>query len=79
MKKIIIAQFIILLGGTLFAWGNFIWELINFLNKKACTTGCVISATPVNPIYTPCFFGAIFFTVAFVLSAILLKKIRTQK
>jgi len=75
MKKIIIAQFIILLCGTLFAWGNFIWELINFLNAKPCTIGCVISTAPVNPIYAPCFFGALFFTAAFILSAILLKKL----
>jgi len=72
MKKLIITQFIILLAGTLFAWGNFTYELINWLNKKACTTGC--AAGLVNPFLTPCFFGAIFFTLAFIFSVIILKK-----
>ena len=31
MKKILISQFIILLAGTLFAWGNFGYELYNWL------------------------------------------------
>jgi len=72
MKKIVSAQFIVLLCGTLFAWGNFIYELINWLNQKACTFGCAIGL--VNPFFTPCFYGALFFTMAFILSAILLKK-----
>jgi len=72
MRKIIIAQFIILLAGTIFAWGNFAYELINWLNKRACTTGCVIGL--VNPFLTPCFYGAIFFTIAFVLSVLILRK-----
>ena len=76
MKKIIVAQFVILLAGTLFAWGSFTWELIDWLNQKACTTGCVALAGIVNPFFTSCFYGAIFFTIAFVLSAILLKKIK---
>ncbi|MFA5187948.1 MAG: hypothetical protein WC460_01150 [Patescibacteria group bacterium] len=74
MKKFIIAQFIILLGGTIFAWTNFTIELIDYLNQRACSTGCAIGV--VNPVYTPCFYGAIFFTLAFVLSAIMLKKSR---
>ena len=73
MKSIIIAQFIILLCGVLFAWGNFIYELVNWLNKKACTTGCATGL--VNPFLTPCFYGAIFFTLAFVLSCLLLMRI----
>jgi len=72
MKKIILAQFIVLLGGTLFAWFNFTTELIDWMEKRACTTGCVVGL--VNPFTTPCFYGAIFFTIAFVLSIIILKK-----
>lgn len=71
MRKIIVAQFIILLIGTLFAWFNFTKELINWLAKRACTTGCAIGL--VNPFLTPCFYGAIFFTIAFILSVLLLK------
>jgi len=72
MKKIIIIQFIVLLIGTAFAWFNFSKELIDWLAKLACTTGC--AAGLVNPFLTPCFYGAIFFTLAFILSAIILKK-----
>jgi len=71
MKKIILAQFIILLAGTLFAWFNFARELISWLNAQNCPTGCVSGL--VNPFLTPCFYGAIFFALAFILSAILLK------
>lgn len=71
MKKIVVSQFIVLLLGTLFAWGNFGYELYNWLkiNKQV---GCAVGAT--NPFFTPCFFGAIFFTTAFILSSILLAK-----
>lgn len=72
MKKIITAQFIVLLCGTLFAWANFGMELSSWLGKSACTAGCTVNSA--NPFFTPCFGGAIFFTIAFVLSIIILKK-----
>jgi hypothetical protein len=72
MKKIILAQFWVLLLGTVFAWVNFGQELVNWLQKRACTTGCAVGL--VNPFLTPCFYGAIFFTAAFILSCIIVKK-----
>jgi len=72
MKKIILAQFIVLLAGTLFAWFNFATELISWLNQKTCATSCAPGIN--NPFLTPCFYGATFFTIAFILSAIILKK-----
>jgi len=72
MKKIILTQFFVLLAGTLFAWTNFAVELLNWLDKRACTTGCAVGL--VNPFLTPCFYGAIVFTLAFILSAIMFKK-----
>jgi hypothetical protein len=74
MKKIIITQFVVLLIGTVFAWFNFLSELVNWLAKRACTTGCSVGL--VNPFLTPCFYGAVFFAIAFTLSAILLKKVQ---
>jgi len=71
MRKIILAQFFILLVGTVFAWSNFTLELFNWLNNRACTTGCSASDNVVNPFLTPCFYGAIFFTLAFLLSLVL--------
>ena len=72
MKKLILTEFWILLVGVLFSWTNFILELISWLNKKACMTGC--AAAGANPFLTPCFYGAIFFLVAFIVSALLLKE-----
>ena len=71
MKNVLVSQFIILLAGTLFAWGNFGYELYNWLNTGK-QIGCAVGAT--NPFFTPCFFGAIFFTLAFILSIVSLKK-----
>jgi len=76
MKKLILAEFIVLLCGTAFAWVNFSLELISWLNKKTCTFGC--TAGLVNPFLTPCFYGAIFFTLAFIISGLILKKSRTE-
>ncbi|HNZ83770.1 MAG TPA: hypothetical protein PLA41_02340 [Candidatus Pacearchaeota archaeon] len=59
-------QFYVLLLGTIFAWGNFIYEFINWQKEQACTTGC--SAGAANPFLTPCFFGALFFLAAFLLN-----------
>jgi len=71
MKSLIKAQFIVLLIGFLFAWTNFIIELINWWNKKSCSLGCADAGT--IPFLTPCFGGAIFFTIAFILSIVIMK------
>ena len=84
MKKLIIIEFIILLCGTIFAWGNFIFELVNYINNKPCKTGCSTNLgqffpleqtqTLTNHFLTPCFYGAIFFTIALFLIILILKK-----
>lgn len=76
MKKLIWSEFCVLLFGTLFAWTNFGIELNDWLNDQACTLGC---AAGVNPFLTPCFYGAICFTVAFVISALILNKFLEKK
>ena len=75
MKKLIIAEFVILLVGTIFAWANFIIEIVNWLNKQACTTGC--AAGLVNPFLTPCFYGACFFLLAFIICCLILRKVKS--
>lgn len=74
MRKAILIQFFVLFLGTAFAWTNFALELNSWLQKKACTSGCFVGEIPQNPFLSSCFYGAIFFTIAFVLSIILLKK-----
>jgi len=73
MTKIALAQIIILLAGNLFAWFNFFRELNNWLQGRACTTGC--AAGLVNPFLTPCFYGAMVFAIALVVSIIMLRKV----
>lgn len=71
MKKIILVQAIVLLAGTLFAWFSFSNELISWLSDSACTIGCAAGA---NPFLAPCFGGAIFFTIAFIIHLMIMKK-----
>jgi len=61
------------MAGTIFAWSNFTIEMIDFLNQRACTLGCS-AGTLTNPFLTPCFYGALVFTISFVLSTVILKK-----
>jgi len=75
MKNLVKAQFIVLLIGFLFAWTNFTIELVSWLNKKSCALGCAKPGT--IPFLTPCFGGAIFFTIAFILSIIILRKTKS--
>lgn len=72
MKKLIVTEFILLLAGTLFAWTNLGIEMVDWLNARTCSTGCVVGI--VNPFYTPCFYGAIMFTITFIISAVIYKK-----
>ena len=69
---IVLIQFWVLLGGTLFAWFNFGSELLNWKKGKIkCRSGrCSIKAP--NPFLTPCFGGAVFFTAAFILNLVIL-------
>ena len=71
MKKIILSQFIVLLAGTLFAWFNFLNEYIYWAKNSFCTVGCTGGT---NPFFSPCFGGAVFFTIALVLHSIIMKK-----
>lgn len=73
MQKLLFTQFFILMAGTIFAWSNFTIEMIDFLNQRACTLGCS-AGTLTNPFLTPCFYGAMVFTLSFILSTIILKK-----
>ncbi len=77
MKEIVWGQFFVLLFGTLFAWFNFGQELVNWINERACEVGCSVGVT--NPFLKPCFWGATFFTIAFVLNILFLKRFNRAK
>ena len=56
----------LLIIGTLFAWGNFLWGIRSFYSAPS-GEGTSCSGVPVDsPIGTPCFYGAIFFTASLV-------------
>lgn len=71
MRKLIVWEMVVLGVGTVFAWSNFIYELVNWLHKKSCTTGCLVGT---NPFLAPCFYGATMFAIAFVLSILIYKR-----
>lgn len=74
MKKLIKIQFFVLFAGTIFAWGNFFVEFNDWIHERVCTTGCAVGL--VNPFLTPCFYGAIVFLIAFILSVLMVKESR---
>ena len=74
MHKLIIAQFWVLLAGTLFAWTNFTIELVSWIGKTKNEFSCSPGEVATNPFLTPCFYGALVFTVAFVIATIIWKK-----
>jgi len=77
MKKIIWAEFVVLLIGTIFAWVNFCYEFYNWINSRACEFGCSAGLIT-NPFLTPCFYGALFFVIALILNIIVLKKFKSN-
>jgi glycerol uptake facilitator-like aquaporin len=74
MKKLIGSQLLVLFVGAAFAWFTFSRELDLWLDGGKCVEGC--GANIPNPFLTPCFFGAVFFTVALILSVLIFVKNR---
>ena len=83
MKKLYIAQSVLLLMGTLFAWFTVYSDFIRFYNLYGDITkisGCAIP----NPVTTACFYGSFAFLGAFIWSLFInkttaAKKIANQK
>lgn len=63
----------LLLAGTLFAWGNFAYQLYIFYQPRVGDyLGCS-GVTDAHPIYTPCFIGAVIYLGAFIASLVIVK------
>lgn len=77
MKKLVLAEVIITLAGTLFAWTNFGLEMYNYVCEIEGSFTC--NPSLVNPIYTPCFYGAIVFTISFIVSILIYRKLKSVK
>ncbi len=65
----------LLTAGTIFAWGNFAYEVYRFMQPQpaASAFSCPQGAAAVNPLMTPCFYGALIFLAALVVSVLILR------
>lgn len=61
-KKLMIIQIIVLLGGTIFAWYNWVREYLAICQSCGSTQ---------NPFLSPCFGGAITFSIALILASLI--------
>ena len=66
----------LLIAGTAFAWGNFAYEAYRFIQSKPTSSefGCPAGDLVVNPLMTPCFYGALIFLAALVVSLLITRK-----
>ncbi|MGO8755657.1 MAG: hypothetical protein ACLQHK_10565 [Gallionellaceae bacterium] len=65
----------LLAAGTVFAWGNFTYEIYLFMQSQpaASAFSCPAGAAAVNPLMTPCFYGALIFLTALVVSVVIIR------
>lgn len=59
---------VMLVAGTLFAWGNFAWELWRYERAAGGAFKSCSGALAVHPIQTPCFTGAVLYLSALVVA-----------
>lgn len=69
LKKQLALQWL-LVAGTLFAWGNFAYEVYRFMlpQTAASAFSCPSADEVINPLMTACFFGALIFLSALLVS-----------
>ena len=65
----------LLLAATLFAWGNFGYEVYRYVQPHpgATTFSCPPGEAPIHPLSTPCFYGALIYLSAFVVAMLALR------
>lgn len=69
-----IVQLLVL--GTVFAWGNFLWGVRSFYQAPS-GEGTSCSGVPVDsPLESSCFYGALFFTAALVAGGLYLRALK---
>lgn len=63
---------VLLASGTVFAWGNFAYEVYRFMQPHPASSAfsCPAGEAVVNPLMTPCFYGALIFLTALVVSVL---------
>ncbi len=65
-------QFLLAVG-TIFAWGNFAYEVYHFIQPQTAASAfsCPAGEAAINPLMTPCFYGAIIFLTALIVSILI--------
>jgi len=68
----------LLAAGTVFAWGNFAYEAYRFLQPQPAPSrfACPAGEPTANPLLAPCFYGALIFLAALVVSTFILRVLR---
>lgn len=63
----------LLAAGTVFAWGNFTYEVYRFMQPQRAPSAfsCPAGEVVVNPLMTPCFYGALIFFTALAVSILI--------
>ncbi len=63
----------LLLAGTLFAWGNFAYEVYRYFRQPAAPSpfACPPGEAVGNPLLAPCFYGALIFMTALMVSLLI--------
>ncbi len=62
---------LLLVAGTLFAWGNFVYVVYRYVQAKpASVFTCPPGEPAVYPLTAPCFYGALIFTAALIVSVL---------
>ncbi len=66
---------LLLAAGTIFAWGNFAYEVYRFMQPlpAASAFSCPAGEVAINPLMTPCFYGALIFLTALVVSVFIIR------
>jgi hypothetical protein len=66
---------LLLAAGTVFAWGNVAYEVYRFMQPQPPTSAfsCPAGEVAVNPLMTPCFYGALIFLTALVVSVLIIR------
>jgi len=66
----------LLAAGTLFAWGNFAYEVFRFVSARTVPSAfsCPPGDSAGNPLLAPCFYGALIFLAALVTALVILRR-----
>ena len=65
----------LLAAGTVFAWGNFAYDVVRFAQPHATPSAfsCPKDEALVHPLMTPCFYGAMIYLTALLVSMLILR------